>query len=437
MLNKLYLLTSLISVTVLFLITPQDNFISNKLVLAQVSENATNSMIFSESASVEEFASFVADRHGGQGKGVLTETPVIGNLTKSYEQYYVPGKEKLDEDEIRVTFIGSGMPFPRKSQASSGVLVELGNNDKLLFDIGSGSIANFNALQIPLKDATKVFISHLHTDHHGDLDMLWTEGLPFGRTTPLEVYGPSAEYAALGTEKFVQSMLDAEAWDLESRKGKVPTEGAKVITHEFDYNKTQVVYDRDGAKVTSFPAVHAMAGAVSYRLDWKNMSIVYSGDTKPNSFMVENGKGVDLLMHETFLPATVFANKTGMTLAIASNVVNGVHTPPRSAGFIFNLTEPKLPVMFHAFVNDDTVGPVFEDLRVTYHGPVVLAQDLTTFNMKNDYIIVRQAQVENSAWPIIPQDNAHAETEPSHSMPSYLTDAEIKVPGINTELNKQ
>ena len=33
------------------------------------------------------------------------------------------------------------------------------------------------------------------------------------------------------------------------------------------------------------------------------MSIVYSGDTKINNFMVEQAKNVDLLIHETFLPA--------------------------------------------------------------------------------------------------------------------------------------
>ena len=380
---------------------------------------------------------FVADRHGGQGKGPLTETPVIGNLTKQYDQYYIPGTEELDEDEMRLTFLGTGMPFPRKSQAASSVFVELGNGDKLMFDIGSGSIANFNTLQIPLGNATKVFISHLHTDHQGDLDMLWAEGLPFGRVTPLEVYGPSADYAALGTKKYVENMLDSQAWDLESRKGKVPTSGAEILVNEFDYNKTQIVYDKDGVKVTSFPAVHGIAGAVSYRLDWNNMSLIYSGDTKPNQFMVENGQGVDLLIHETFLTAEIMANKTGMTLPVAENVVYGVHTPPRSAGMIFNLTEPKLPVMYHAFVNDDTIGPIFDDLRGNYQGPVVLAQDLTTFNMKDDYIIVRQAQVDNAAWPVVPESSAHTELCPSHSMPSYLKDAEIPVPGVNTELHKQ
>lgn len=77
-----YILTTSIAIAILFLMLPETNFY--ELALGQVSEPVTNSLkIFSESASIEEIASFVADRHGGQGKGPLTETPVIGNLTKS------------------------------------------------------------------------------------------------------------------------------------------------------------------------------------------------------------------------------------------------------------------------------------------------------------------------------------------------------------------
>ena len=52
----------------------------------------------------------------------------------------------------------------------------------------------------------------------------------------------------------------------------------------FDFSKKQVVFERDGATITAFPAVHALDGAVSYRLDWNGYSVVYSGDTKPTKW---------------------------------------------------------------------------------------------------------------------------------------------------------
>ena len=112
-----------------------------------------------------------------------------------------------------------------------------------------------------------------------------------------------------------------------------------------------------------------MQGAVSFRLDWNGLSLVYSGDTKPNMFMVENSQNVDILIHETFLPAKIFAKKTGMSDVVASNVVNAFHTPPRSAGQIFSMTEPRLGVMFHTMMDVETIRPVFDDLRITYQGP--------------------------------------------------------------------
>jgi len=357
----------------------------------------------------------------------ITETPIIGNPDKEYPKNYVPGTEELGEDEIRLTFLGTGMPFPTKSQAAAGVLMEFGNGDILMLDVGSGTVANFNSMKISPADLRKFFISHLHTDHQGDLDMFWAQGMPFGRTLPMHVWGPTGDGHALGTQAFVDGILAANLWDLESRKGAVVTSGAEIITHEFDWEKTEVVYDEDGVTITSFPAVHAMAGSVSYRIDWKGMSIIYSGDTKINTFMVEQGQNVDLLIHETFLPAEIFSEKTGMSLENAMIVVNEIHTPAKAAGVIFELTQPKMAVMYHTWVNEDTITPVFDDLRIPYLGPVTLAQDLTVFNITPDSIVVRQALVDYAPWPIVPEEDAHATKEEPPVLPQWLLDAAIDV----------
>ena len=362
------------------------------------------------------------------GTLAITETPIIGNPDKEYPKNYVPGTEELAEDEIRLTFLGTGMPFPTKSQAAAGVLMQFGNGDMILLDVGSGTVANFNSMLIPPADLRKFFISHLHTDHQGDLDMFWAQGLPFGRTLPMHVWGPTGDGHALGTQAFVDGILAANLWDLESRKGTVVTSGGEIITHEFNWEKTHVVYEEDGVTVTSFPAVHAMAGSVSYRIDWNGISIVYSGDTKINTIMVEQGQNVDLLIHETFLPADIFSEKTGMSLENAMLVVNEVHTPAKAAGVIFELTQPKMAVMYHTWVNEDTITPVFDELRIPYLGPATLAQDLTVFNITPDSIVVRQALVDYAPWPIVPEESAHAEkSDDIPVLPEWLSDAKIDV----------
>ena len=143
--------------------------------------------------------------------------------------------------------------------------------------------------------------------------------------------------------------------------------------------------------------------------------------------MVEQGQNVDLLIHETFLPAEIFSEKTGMSLENAMIVVNEIHTPAKAAGIIFELTQPKMAVMYHTWVNEDTITPVFDELRIPYLGPATLAQDLTVFNITPDSIVVRQALVDYAPWPIVPEGDAHAVKEEAPTMPQWLLDTAIDV----------
>jgi len=65
-------------------------------------------------------------------------------------------------------------------------------------DIGSGSMANLAALMIPYEYLDKVFLTHLHSDHMGDLDGLWAGGWTAGRPNALRVWGPSGMTPELG-----------------------------------------------------------------------------------------------------------------------------------------------------------------------------------------------------------------------------------------------
>ena len=77
---------------------------------------------------------------------------------------YFPGTEELGKDEIRLIALGTGMPSARRSQAATCWLVELGNGDKFLFDIGTGANANMAALMIPLQ--VKTSHSHCNDSHY-------------------------------------------------------------------------------------------------------------------------------------------------------------------------------------------------------------------------------------------------------------------------------
>ena len=86
--------------------------------------------------------------------------------------------------------------------------------------------------------------------------------------------------------------------------------GARTITTEVPYDRPEVVYQRNGVTITSFPVIHIHNGAVGYRLDYAGRSVVFSGDTRPCRYLVEACDGADLLVHETF-PTAVGAVAEG------------------------------------------------------------------------------------------------------------------------------
>jgi ribonuclease Z len=140
------------------------------------------------------------------GTRAITLTPVVGTPRRQYAEMFIPGAEALEDGELRVTVLGSGNPWNTRAQASASVMVEVGNpeRDILLFDIGSGSLANYASLKLPVNQLNKVFLSHLHADHMGDLITLSGSWSKVGRADgPIYVWGPSGTEPRLGTKHFV------------------------------------------------------------------------------------------------------------------------------------------------------------------------------------------------------------------------------------------
>ncbi len=140
---------------------------------------------------------------------------------------YYPGTEDLGSNEMRVAALGTGMPSIRPKQAAACFLVELGNGDKFLFDIGYGSVERLSAMKIPMDYLDKVFIGHLHMDHFGDLDALWIGGVKMNRTFPLRVWGPSGATPEMGTKYAINGLKRMLNWDAVTLKGLLDARGAK------------------------------------------------------------------------------------------------------------------------------------------------------------------------------------------------------------------
>jgi ribonuclease Z len=167
----------------------------------------------------------------------------------------------------------------------------------------------------------------------------------------------------------------------------------RIVGSEFDFSKTQVVYDKNGVKVTSFPVVHCISGAVGYRLDFAGLSFAFSGDARPCWPLVKACEGVDVLMHECFPPAAMLAAASGLSIEGATIALNALHTSPKGAGKVFSLVKPRLAGLTHTLLSPEVLKLLFSELGEVYHGPVLQSQDLTVVNITKEAIISRQAKV--------------------------------------------
>jgi ribonuclease Z len=316
---------------------------------------------------------------------------------------YYPGSEDLGPDEMRIVALGTGMPSPRPKQAAACFLVELGNGDKFLFDIGAGCHERLAAQKIPYDFLDKVFFGHLHVDHMGDLPTFWLGGTTMNRLTPLRIWGPSGGTPELGTKHAMELMEQMYAWDIGTRSGVIDFRGGELEVHEFPFDGVnEVIFDENGVVIRSIPAVHGLDGAVSFILEWNGLTFVYGSDTIPNKWYIEHAKGADVAIHECFLPPTLLVTKQGFSPQEALNVGTQGHTSPEQFGKVMSLVEPRLAIGYHFFNDFDTEPEVRTRVRKTYDGPLALATDYMVFNVTPDDIKVRMSVVDEEIWPSPP-----------------------------------
>jgi ribonuclease Z len=314
---------------------------------------------------------------------------------------YFPNTEELGADEMRVTALGTGMPTPlTRAQKSTAWLLELGNGDAFIFDMGTGSMENVFGLRPDFSKLDKVFLSHLHSDHFGDLDALFVGGWLSGRYTPLHVYGPSGSEPELGTKAAVENLERALAWDIKGRSGALPDAGGQLIPHEFDFKgDNQVVYEENGVVITAWPAIHSLDGSVSYRVEWNDLSFVFGGDTRPNKWFIEHAKDADFVIHECFYTPEGLAEYNDWGMSQSTFVTSYIHTPPQGFGKVMSEVKPRMAIGYHSILLPEQRQQMLEAVRETYDGPLALATDLMVWNVTKDSITQREAVFPDRVKP--------------------------------------
>ncbi len=336
---------------------------------------------------------------GVTGTASAQSAPELSPVSARPRDVYFPNSEELAPDEMRVIACGTGMPTTRAAQAAACFLVELGNGDKFIFDIGSGSAERLSSLQIPYDYLDKIFIGHLHADHFGSLAEMFIGGALLGRQRPLRIWGPNGPTPELGTAYAVERMKEMYTWDLAGRVGLVDFRGYSIEVNEFDYTaENAVIYENNGVTIRSFPAIHALDGPVSFSLEWNGLKFVFGSDTYPNNWFMEYAQDADLVIHECFVAVPDLVAKMRFTPEQALVVGTQIHTAPEAFGKVMAQIQPRMAVAYHFFKDFDTTAAVNDRIRTTYDGPLSLAEDFMVWNITEDDITVRMAVVEEHTW---------------------------------------
>ncbi len=299
---------------------------------------------------------------------------------------YYPGTEELQADEVRVTFMGSTY-YPNQSQSGMSIFVELGNGDNFVFDLGIGSLRNYNSFSIPFNTINHVFFSHLHMDHMSDLPYFMMFRPIQGGWTPLHIYGPSGSEPEYGIAYMIDRMMEMTSWHRDSFEAWPIGEGYSPVVHEFDFmDEGGVAYEKNGVRITHWPTSHTKDGATSYRLDWNGRSLCYTGDNRPNSLTIKYCEDVDMLISEVQNAAvSVSSIALGMPPSMGAYTIDNAHTPGYGLGYICEQAQPKVCVATHYSYDDIFNNETVAQVRHHFKGAFAFgAPDLVTFNIHGD-----------------------------------------------------
>jgi ribonuclease Z len=190
----------------------------------------------------------------------------------------------LGDDALHILLCGTGSPMPDMTRANACAAVIAGGR-VVVIDAGPGAWSRLAAANIPGAKIDTVLLTHLHSDHIGDLGQVATQSWLGGRKVPLDVYGPPAPepserttdaegeaFGVAGTEDVVKGFAEAYNSDAEFRIAQghelVPAEGARMIGHDVARpgpEEAVTVYDKDGLKISAFLANHDTAIASNRR----------------------------------------------------------------------------------------------------------------------------------------------------------------------------
>ena len=288
------------------------------------------------------------------------------------------------EDGIHVGICGAGSPMPDPDRSAPCTVVIAGDTT-FVFDVGN--VGNINAMGINPRTIDGVFLTHFHSDHIGDLgELMMNRWVLSNATSPLPVYGPTGVTSVVDGFNMAYG-LDNQYRTVHHGEGIAPTSGKGGVAISFaDPGEALVsVYKDKDLEVSAFSVDHSpISPAVGYRINYKDRSLVISGDTVVSENLIKYSEGVDLLLHEALSKELVkrmenaAENAGQQTIAKIARDIVDYHTDPAEVAEVAAKANVK-QLVFHHIVPplplkglEDTF---MRGVKDAYDGPVHISRD--------------------------------------------------------------
>jgi ribonuclease BN (tRNA processing enzyme) len=241
-----------------------------------------------------------------------------------------------------VRVLGSGTGVPCLERCGPGYFIRIGRTTALV-DCGNGAVHQLLRAGEQVAGLDAVFVTHAHADHISDLvPLIHALILDPERSKPLRIIGPD------GFSDLCQRLILPLTGVPDSFEIRVADASKRFTWAECQVLTTSTVHSRRLA-------------SVAYRFEYRQRSVVFSGDTDDDLDLSIFAQGADLLVLDCSFTDAMKAEG---------------HLAAGECGRLAARASARRVLLSHIYAGTEPAELRIEQCKTYYSGPVQLAEDL-------------------------------------------------------------